>query len=291
MNSEKNILLYTKEQIFYGEPSESEQDIIYDQNIESESDSNSDTVNIDIFTYDNLCQEYNFQTGETALYVQRPDELYELLYHSDMGEDFKVSNFYSKNSAFVLKTDISNDKQILFLDYYPRVNFVNFMNSVLKYENTKNFLIKKLYPLICNIGITSNSTRLIENSTFFTDTYNDVALKEYKQLFIKYNCATAYIPISSILENTIKDINAYIANGNLDLNTLKRRLFELACFKEVCPSSYSLLSNFINDPYNTDLRNLCTSLQKNINNIENLMNIYMEDELNIQNRGEKDDCK
>lgn len=303
MNSERNILLYTKEQIFYIEPNESEQNVFYDknmdsvknmdssQNTDSSQNSDSDTMDVDIFTYDNLCQEYNFKTGEVALYKQRPDELYELLYHSDIGEDFRVTNFYSKNSAFVLKTDISNDKQIYFLDYYPRENFVNFMNSILKYENTKNFLLKKLYPFMCNYGITSNSSRLIENSVLLTDTYNNYALKEYKNLFIKYSCTTAYIPISSILENTIDDINNYIASGNLDLNTLKRRLFELESFKQVCPTSYTLISNFITNPNDTDLRRLSLNLQKNMNNIDNLIHLYMKDELNIQNRGEKDDCK
>lgn len=285
MNSEKNVLLFTEDYLFNNSQTESS------QNTDSKQNSGSDKVTIDTFFYDNLYVEYTFETGEIDLYMKRPDELFELLYHSDVAQNFRIRNFYSKNSAFVLKTDCDNDKKVYYLDYYTRTNFVKFINSTTKFEESKNKFIQKSLPLIYNIGIASHSSRLIENSKYFKKNLDDGILKEYKHLFVKYSCVAAYIPISCILESTIGDINNYIATGNLDLDTLKRRLHELECFREVCPNSCSLISNFINDPYNTDLRELCDDLRKNITNIENLMNIYMEDELNIQNRGENDDCK
>ena len=287
MNSEENILLFTKNQIFNDSQNEFEQD--------AESKKNLDSDIVTIFAYDNLLQEYNFETGEVSLYMQRPDELYELLYCSDVEEDFRVSNFYSKNSAFALMVIIlvvliislikSREEYNDLLDYTKR----NYKNEPL--EDSKNIFMRSLLPLASNLGMALNSTRLMENSVPLKNNLKDERLKEYKRLFVKYSCATAYIPISCILENTIKDINAYIASGNLDLDTLKRRLHELECFKQLCPNSYSLISNFINAPYNTHLRDLCDNLQKNMNNIKNLISLYMEDELNIQNRGENDDCK
>ena len=62
-------------------------------------------------------------------------------------------------------------------------------------------------------------------------------------------------------------------------------------FKDVCPSSISLISSFIKNPTTTDLHQLCDSLEKNLINIDNLISLYLEDELSFKSEVERNDSK
>ena len=70
-----------------------------------------------------------------------------------------------------------------------------------------------------------------------------------------------------------------------------KNMIELQNFKDVCPKSTSTLNSFLKDPVQTDLHQVCDILEKNLNNIDKLIQIYLENELNIQKEGEKYDSK
>lgn len=278
MKSNNNFLLTTEDELLGNESF-----------TDSERNSDSNYEYIDVFYYENLCQEYNFRTGETSLYIKHSDNKYELLYESSIENGLESASFYSKNSAFILEGYNPDSQDIASLAYFTKKDFIKFMNTKIKSE--KFPILDKALDLLTPFFISKSYTSLVRDGVHNTSTSNNELLKEYRELFIKYKCTSAYIPVINILEKLIDYIHTYIASGELDMKSVKLRYSELQNFQKLCPNSYSLISSFINNPESTDLRLLCDSLKKSSTNVENLINLYFKDELNIQTRGENDDCK
>lgn len=278
MKSNNNILLVTEDEFSEDEDLSS---------ASSETLDNSDYDYWDVFTYENLRQEYNFQTGETSLYIRNPDNSYELLYENSINNGLESATFYSKNSAFMLEGYNPDTHDIESLIHLPKDDFIRFANK--KDKSDRIPLLSKVFDIFSPFFIGTSYTTLIKNGVY--NKSDNKLLKEYRSLFIKYKCSTAYIPVTNILDDLITNIHLYIASGKIDMNFIQQRYLELQNFKKICSSSYSLLSSFITNPKSTNLRKLCDKLEKNSNNIDNLLDLYLEDELNIKARGENDDCK
>ena len=67
--------------------------------------------------------------------------------------------------------------------------------------------------------------------------------------------------------------------GKFNKDYILKEYINLQNFQELCYDSIAILAPFVNDPSSTDLRCLTENLQKNLNNISNLLDIYLEDEL------------
>jgi len=278
MKSNNNFLLTTEDELLGNESF-----------TDSERNSDSNYEYIDVFYYENFCQEYNFKTGETSLYIKHSDDKCELLYECSMENGLESASLYSKNSAFILNGYNASSSHITSLAHFPKRDFLKFMNA--KINSDKIPLLGKTFDLLSPFFIPKSYTCLIRNDVLNKSVYNNALLKEYRELFIKYKCASAYIPVINILDKLIQYIHSYIASGEIDMEAVKIRYSELQNFQKLCPTSYSLISSFINNPESSNLRVLCDNLEKSSNNIENLIDLYLKDELNIQTRGENDDCK
>lgn len=270
----ENPLLFSKEDV-------------YGNNLITYSQINEDNNDdfIDIFDYDNLCMEYSFKTGNAALYIKNSDYQYELLYESNINDGIQNSSLYSKDSVYILTNYNPNTGTIGGLDYIPKNVFINFMNTFGK--EYKNIFSKKISELLSIPYMVKHFVKMVSDNNYYNNSSNQYIFDNYRRLFVKYTSATILIPVYNILSDFIEDIYKYIATGKFDNSIFEKRFFELQNFKDFCPDSTSIISSFIKNPKVTDLHQLCNSLEKNLNNIDNLINLYLEDELSLQKEGEE----
>lgn len=276
-NYDENIFNANKDKIYNGEVDNSYRTMTPDEEY------------IDIFGYENLALEYNFKTGQTALYLQKSESNYEILYESHTINGIESASFYSEDTVYMLTGYNHNTGDISNLNCVPKKDFIKSANRFNPNSNRK--IVNSIKTFGLTTSILMHTTNLIVDNTHIKSETNKKYFKEYRKLFVKYCSATALIPISNILEETISNLNEFIATRKLDISKFKKICSELENFKEVCGSSISLLSSFINNPYTTDLRNLSDSLSKNLHNVDNLINLYLEDELILQDKEKNNDSK
>lgn len=273
----KDILMTDKDSIYKGQI-----DDVYKKNHPEEE-------YIDVFSYENLTLEYDFESKRSTLYLQINEDKYELLYETSIKNNIENSSFYSKNNVYIL-TDYNHETgKIGKLDCIRKTSFIKSINDFSK--DFHNRFFNSANELISGFNILKQSNTLINNDHYNENNNNKNLFKEYRTLFVKYKSATILIPVSNILDEIISKIHEFIATGKLDNELINKRFLELQNFKEFCSNSISLLSSFVDNPNSTDLRNLCDGLEKNSRNIDNLMHLYLEDELNMQDKENNDDCK
>lgn len=266
-------------------------DDIYNSELVDDSyrKANPDENYVDIFNYANVTIEYDFKSGKSALYLQKSKKEYEILYESSIVDGIENSSFYSRDNAYILTNYNHNTGDIERLECINKTDFIQYLNKALK--DFHSGFMNSINKIIALSHLLKNSTTfLIINNKHYEKLYNNL-YKEYRKLFVKYRSATTLIPAYSILYEIISTIHKYISTGNLDTEKLNKNFLELQSFKDVCNSSISLISSFIHNPHSIDLRNLCDALGKNLNNVNNLINLYLEDELNLQNKENENDCK
>lgn len=270
----------------------SEKDIYGDSIISPESSNTDDNENadlIDVFDYENLVLEYNFKTGSSSLYLQTDENHYELLYETVIENGIENSTLYSKDSAYILTGYDQNTGNIFSLDYLSKSNFINLVSKYGEEPPTKLGKIISTYS--CINFMYKNSKRLISENVYYDNFYDPYIFDNYKKLFIKYTSSTKLIPSYFVIEGLISDIHNYIATQKFDKTIFEKRLSELQNFKDICPNSTSILASFIENPTQTDLQQVCDSLGKSLKNMDKLLNIYLSEELSLQEKGEKYDCK
>lgn len=277
-NYDENIFIANKDDIYNSESVE-----------DSYKKANPDEHYIDVFSYENLAIEYDFKSGQSTLYLQKSDKEYEILYESSNADDIENSYFYSKDNAYILTNFNNKTGNIERLDCISKTAFIQSINEFSR--DFHNGFINSINKIIATSHISKYFTTLIINNKYCENIYNKNLFKEYRKLFVKYKSAATLIPVSNILDEVISNIYQYISTGNLDSEKLNKNFLELQNFKDVCKNSISLLSSFISNPKSTNLRNLCGSLEKNLHNIDNLINLYLEDELNLQSKENENDSK
>ena len=278
--NDTNELTFSKKDV-YGDPVNLSQPTIIIKN--------DDISYIDVFNYKNIAVEYDFETGSSALYLQKNENEYELLYDKSIKDNVENSCFYSKDSAYILTAYGNNQENIRTLDYFEKKDFMTFLE---KYCNEPTNKFGKILSTFSYIPfMLKRSQRMIENNKRFDRFIKPEIFKEYKKLYIKYTVSTKLIPAYCILNSFITNIHNYIATKKLTTLRFDKNMIELQNFKDVCPKSTSTLNSFLKDPVQTDLHQVCDILEKNLNNIDKLIQIYLENELNIQKEGEKYDSK
>ena len=276
-NNVKDVLTVTKDEIYHGKVDDN---YIIDHNFEDY---------IDIFSYENLTLEYSFKTGQAVLYLQKSDEQYEMLYESSTIDGIENSSLYSKDGVYILNNYDHNTSSIERLDYLPKTTFIKATQKV--QEDSKNTIINRIKTFTLPIYLATHATPLIDNDIYIKESSHESLISEYRQLFVKYESAKTLLPVANILEEVVNEIHEFIATGKYNEEKFNKSYSELQNFKDFCGSSISLLSSFIKRPYNTDLRALCDDIEKKMKNIDNLLAIYFEDELNLQNEEKNNDCK
>ena len=160
MDLNSNILCFSKDKIFGEE---------IDENSEQEKNSHLDYDYIDVFTYENMCQEYNFRTGQTALYIEQNNGQYELLFENVVKHNLINASYYSKNSAFVLTGYNPETGNIQVLDHFPKTDYIRFLNKL--YKDFKISALNNIYEVITVLSMYKYSTRLIGDGSYYNSSF------------------------------------------------------------------------------------------------------------------------
>lgn len=269
-NTKNNYSFYTfhKNEIF-GDMIE------YDDNTPDDDEHYNENECVFSHSNDSIIQLYDFTNGNTELYRDLGNNELALLYTSEAisKDDVSITIFNSDKFYTALSTEnriknvYSMDKQeFLFINNLP---LLLFKIPGLKYIN--NYLA----------GLHSNKNMdvLMYEGKITASQNKRIFLNEFKQLYMRYKMASILIPAQSIIKQILKDINQYIASGKLNQKDLLTNYIQLLNFQEYCPGCIQTISPIINDLNSADLRNICDYLTTKIGNMENLINMYLSDEL------------
>lgn len=269
-----NSLIFSHEDILEGE---------LPCNQEYEKAENEQIINI--FEYENILQEYDLETGDSSLYLKQPDGDYELLFSSQKNRNEIQYVLCANDDVYISSYEITNQIPSSLL-YLKKEDFIFYFNKL--FEENKNSISKKIKDFGLQKFLFTNSTELFFNGkNFIEDSYSHYLYEQYNKFFAQYTSATNLLPTYVIIDDILTDIHTYIVTKELDTNKLSQHIVELQSFKDFCPNSIELCKNFIKDPKGTDLRFLCSSLEKNQKNIENILSIHLEDKLKDDTKGER----
>lgn len=246
------------------------------------SDITTNDEQIYVYTYqdDKIIQEYCFVNGNTYLYRKLDNDKLALLYEREQDENgITTISIYNSNTFYnsILKSNKFNTilsmdaKDFLFMD-----NFINTTSKVPIIKHIGNNLSDKYSNRHLNPIVTDKQFIPTEQNKLLSDIF--------RKTYMRYNMATNLIPAQCTIKEILRIINHYIATGNLDETNLLTNYIHLQNFQQICSSTIQKLSDFVHNHSSIDLRDLCDFLQNKINNIENLIDMYLSDELEKDSR-------
>ena len=236
------------------------------------------------FYYDDgkIIQEYCFQDSYTALYRDIGNNQLAYLYEYERDDTGNEVFYIFKEDGVYIAVQTNNKLRNVF--YATAEDF----NLIDKKENSSSSFLSSL-PIIKQINnmrlisfTIKHSTAFVQNFKFVDTEQNRAFAENFRSLSMRYTMASNLIPASTIVNETLSIANSYIATKKLDKDELLKKYIELQNFQEVCPSSIEAISPFVYNPSNTDLRSLCETLQSKLKNIENLIDMYLENELETE---------
>lgn len=244
-----------------------------------------DVVDIANFFYygEKIIQEYYFKDDFSTIYYDiGNDELAVLYEHKidDLGNEF--FSIYEKDSAYIA---IQNHNKLKDVSYVTEENFNLIGKKESSYLSTVP-IIKQIHEKMVDFFTINHSTCFITNFDFIDTKQNRFLAKKFTRLNMRYLMSSKLIPTNVIINEILSIIYHYIATHEIDENELLVKYNELQCFKDICPSSIKSISSFIHNKGKTDLENLCSSLQSNLKRIENLIDMYLDKELQSEKQKE-----
>ncbi len=226
---------------------------------------NSQEISLYIHNSNLIMQECCLQTGKFRLLRDNQDGTLAVLYECIRKGNLHYITLYTSSNAYSV---ITIGDSLHFVSYISSENFEKLIkitdipSKVIGEITSKIFISRNAFPLLVNGDIIYNEE-----------------YEKFKKLYTRYSVATKYTPASNILNNLLNEINSYIATGNLNKDCILKDYIDLQNFQDLCYDSIAILAPFVNAPSSVDLRCLTEKLQTNLNNISNLLDMYLENEL------------
>lgn len=226
-----------------------------------------------------LVLDYSFSSGNMTLYKNLGADRYLLLCECTFDENgdefFQIFSDYGIFSSS--KTQDNNFFSVLYTDY-EKYNELFFNPQPIK--SSKNPIIAAYREYKFDSRVFNSSKVLVYNYMKTFDNNGNNLFNNFKSSYIQYNLGSRYIVASSLIDEILEIINNYIVSGKLDKENLYQNYSNLLIFKDMCNSSISVLTPLIRDPENADLRTISDTLSRNSKNISNLIDLYLENDLN-----------
>ena len=260
-------------------------DLFYSDNtIENENSIITDIPNEDEQTYlyehYGILQEYCYTNGNTNLYNKFGNDKLALLYERSQDKN-KTTNvlIYNCNMCYIstLKSDYFD-----IISYTDAKDFM-FIENVLSITS-KLPIVRRVGNSLCNKYSSNHLNSILVNGQFISTSKNKLLADDFRKTYMRYNMATNLIPAQCTIKEILKIIHKYIVTGKLDETNLLTNYIHLQNFAQMCSGTITQLADFISNPSCIDLRNLCDFLNKKIHNIENLINMYLSNELEKDSR-------
>lgn len=258
--------------------------IIPDSNYTENTNEEKENSISQFFYYDDgkLIQEYCFQDGYTALYRDVGNNQLAQLYEYERDSTENEVFYIFKEDGVYIAVQTNNELKNVFYSTAEDFNLIGEKEDAASSFFLSLPIIKQINNIQLNSFTLKHSTPFVQNFKFVDTKQNRVLAKDFRSLCMRYSMASNLIPASTIINETLSIANSYIATNKLDKDKLLEKYIELQNFQEVCPSSIETISSLVCNPSNTNLRNLCDTLQSKLRNIENLIDMYLENELETE---------
>ncbi len=202
------------------------------------------------FTYKKIYQEYSYKSGISKVFHDLEKNKLELLYNRDKD----MSNFFDLNGVYLAKETEKGLKKLFYI--------------------TKDeFLYKS------KINDKYNCLEIIKDYKFTDITSSQRYFDRFNKINIQYKMISNYIPalnfLKSILQTAYKFIATRTLSEEMQLDLIQNYMV-LTKLGKSCHGSVKLVSDLVFKPYDIDLRNFCCQLEQKINNIEYLLDIYLD---------------
>ncbi len=217
-----------------------------------------------------VVEEYLFKDGAATLYCDNGDGTFAKIFDSQKSGNAYVYTIYRPNGIYAMEAE---NRHITYAFYMTARDFE-------KYGDMQNKISKIPYSIrefITDSFFNMSAVPIVEKGRVigkFASYYETL-----KALFMKYYMASEYIPASVIINNISGILNHYIATGKLRKIELIDNWVKLGHFQQLCSSPYGKIRAFVSDPTHVDLRELAETLQKSSRNISNLLDMYLQEEL------------
>ncbi|MBQ3421976.1 MAG: hypothetical protein IJH34_09970 [Romboutsia sp.] len=237
-----------------------EDNIITDDNVENE-----DEDVYSLFSYDDkIIQAYSFPDGSNTIYRDIGDGTLAILYQhqfdEESGEEFIT--IYENNGVYAItKSEDYIDNAM----YTTTKDFIALLETQLKSKKDVDSVdFEKCVPIVVDSEYVS---------------YDNEIAKKFKAAYTKYTMAENAIPTQVLLHEILSKAQNFIATKKIDMKELLRNFTHLHNFQDFCKSSIECVSPFVNDPSSVDLRQFISDLASKMKNIDNIIGMYLEEEL------------
>lgn len=233
-----------------------------------------------IYEHHQIIQEYYFSNGNTFLCREFGEDKLALLYEREQ--------YDSENTAISIYNNNTFYSGILKSNEFTTIAYIN-ANDFLFINNVDNItsripIIKHISHNITDIYSSNHLNPIVVDNQFINADQNKLLADNFRKTYMRYNMATNLIPAQCTIKEIFKIINQYIATGKLDETNLLAEYIHLQNFAEMCSGTTQKLADFVYNPSCVDLRNLCDFLQNKITNMDKLINMYLSDELEKDNK-------
>ncbi len=218
-----------------------------------------------------IVEEYCFANGDCSLYRDDGNDTLSVLFSRMSNPDGNTYTVFQPDGIYLANKEGVTFSSVIFMtakDFYYLYNIAN--HPVPQKLYSLRDLISDYYTSKHSIPVVMDGS-IVEGSQLHYD--------RFKKNFMKYSMASEYIPASVTLQNLSKQIIHYTATRELDEEAFLADFTNLQNFQELCAKSIDTLCQFINRTPKTDLRHINEQLQQTNKNISNIIDIYLEEEL------------
>ncbi len=223
---------------------------------------------------DNIMQLYNFSNNSTALFRKIENGNFALLYETYIDSEDENSchiDIYTPQIYYngLLK---SNDfKTISSMDKKDFLFLTNTFGNVANIPGIGHIANKMSSKYVLN-----HLNLIVSNGEFINTKGNHTIENEFRSTYMRYKMATILIPAQHTIKEILRIITHHIATGKFDKSGFTINYLHLKHFKEIGSKTLQDISKFTIDQ---NYENLCDSLRNKITNMDNLINMYLNDEL------------
>lgn len=247
---------------------------------------NSEDSNNNLYSYslqnDNIIQLYDFSNNSTALFRKTQNNDFALLYNTYINPIDKSRHcinictpqtYYSGDLNSNNFTNISSmhKKSFLFL-----VNTFGNVADIPGIGNIANKISSK-YTL-------NHLNYIVFDGKFINTKENHTLEKEFRSTYMRYKMATTLIPAQYAIKQILRILIQSLATGKFDENAFYTNYLHLKNFEELCSDTLQEIHKFSSNSKVENYADLCDYLRNKITNMDNLINMYLSDELEKNNK-------
>lgn len=246
---------------------------------------NTDNNNI-IYSYslqkNNIIQLYDFSNNSTALFRKIQNNDFALLY--DTYNDTEDENLHHINIC-TPQTYYSGDLKSNNFTNISSMHKKDFLFLANTFGNVADIPgIGNIANKLSNKYVLNHLNTIVYDGKFINTKENHTFEKEFRSKYMRYKMATTLIPVQYATKQILSIIIQGLATEKFDENAFYTNYLHLKNFEEFCSETLQKIHEFYTNKDVVSYANLCDYLRNKITNMDKLINMYLSDELEKDNK-------